>query len=289
MKTKRERMDQTSHTTPLVSVCIPTYNASATIVDTLQAVRNQTYQNLEVIICDNQSTDQTVALIQSFPDPRIKLYVNEKNFGMLGNFNIVLSKAKGTYVKLLCADDYITFDCIEKEVSVFLEHADENLVMVTAAKYVIDEKGKQLFIKRFPGKEGLYDGVKTLKKTFRHGTNIFGEPGAVLFANEAVKQAGLIQLPEVLTYVVDIQLYAQILKQGNLFVLREPLFSFRITNQSYTAKSKWEPARVFNQLRKKYTKEHYIDFSFTDKFLAFVMSWILSVARTMIFKLTNKK
>jgi hypothetical protein len=59
-----------------------------------------------------------------------------------------------------------------------------------------------------------------------------------LFLNEAVQKAGKINIPIELTYVVDLQLYSQILIQGNLFVLKEPLFSFRVTKNSYTANSK---------------------------------------------------
>ena len=82
---------------PLVSVCIPTYNASATILDTLSCVIiNQTYTNLEIIICDNCSNDDTVSLIENVSDHRIKLSVNPENFGMVGNFNIVLSKTSGS-------------------------------------------------------------------------------------------------------------------------------------------------------------------------------------------------
>ena len=274
---------------PLVSVCIPTYNASATIIETLNCVINQTYNHIEIIVCDNQSTDCTVELIKKISDDRIQLHINTENVGMLENFNIVLSKAKGKYVKLLCSDDRISSDCIEKQVNIFQNESYKDIVMVSVEKLVIDEKGRQLFIKRFPGKGGCYGGEKAIRKSFRFGTNIFGEPGSVLFLNEAVQKAGKINIPVELTYVVDLQLYAQILKQGNLFVLKEPLFSFRVTKNSYTAKSKWEPAIVFNRLRKKYSQEKFFDFSCIDKILAFVMSWILCVVRNMIFKLTNKK
>lgn len=274
---------------PLVSVCIPTYNASATIIETLNCVINQTYKHIEIIVCDNQSTDCTVELIKKIPDDRIQLYINTENYGMLENFNIVLNKAKGKYVKLLCSDDRISIDCIEKQVNIFQCKCYKDIVMVSAEKFVIDEKGKQLFIKHFPGKGGFFHGENAIRKSFRFGTNIFGEPGSVLFLNEAIQKAGKINIPIELTYVVDLQLYAQILKQGNLYVLKEPLFSFRVTKNSYTAKSKWEPAIVFNQLRKKYTREKFIYFSFIDKILAFLMSWVLCVLRNIIFKLTNKK
>ncbi|HPZ03004.1 MAG TPA: glycosyltransferase family 2 protein [Bacteroidales bacterium] len=277
------------HTLPLVSVCIPTYNAENSIVNTLNSVINQTYQHLEIIVCDNQSTDNTVELVRTIEDDRIQLSVNSENFGMVGNFNIVLSKANGVFVKLLCADDVIETDCIEKQVNVFLDNPNSNIVMVTAEKFVISSKGKCLFIKRFPGKAGIYQGENVIRKSFRYGTNIFGEPGVALFLNDAIRKAGPIDIPLALTYVVDLQLYAQVLKHGNLFVIKEPLFSFRVSSTSFTASSKWNPPKVFNRLRKKYTKENFIHFTFIDKILSFVMAWILSVVRNLIFKFSSKK
>lgn len=282
-------IEKEKHTLPLISVCIPTYNAKDSIINTLNSVINQTYKHLEIIICDNQSTDNTVELIQTIEDKRIQLSVNSENFGMVGNFNIVLSKANGVFVKLLCADDVIEADCIEKQVNAFLDNPNSNIVMVTAEKYVINDKGKCMFIKRFPGKAGIYQGENAIRKSFRHGTNIFGEPGVVLFLNDAIRKAGPIDISPALTYVVDLQLYTQVLKLGNLFVIKEPLFSFRVSATSFTASSKWNPPKIFNRLRKKYTKEKFIRFTFIDKILAFIMAWILSIARNLIFKFTNKK
>ncbi len=282
-------IDKATYNTPLVSVCIPTYNAKDSIINTLNSVINQTYKHLEIIICDNQSTDNTVEHIKTIKDSRIQLNINSENFGMIGNFNIVLSKANGIYVKLLCADDIIEPDCIEKQVKVFLNNPTNNIVMVTAEKYVIDSKGKRMFVKRFPGKAGIYQGENVIRKSFRYGTNIFGEPGIALFLNDSIRKAGPINIPPALSYVVDLQLYSQILKIGNLFVIKQPLFSFRISSTSFTASSKWEAPKVFNQLRKKYTKENFIQFTLIDQALAFIMSWILSIARNLIFKFTNKK
>ena len=75
---------------PLVSVCIPAYNNADTITETIQSVLTQTYQNLELIVVDDQSTDDTYQVVETFAkqaeDDRLHLYQNEKNLGMAGNF-----------------------------------------------------------------------------------------------------------------------------------------------------------------------------------------------------------
>ena len=86
------------------------------IASTLESVLQQTYRHLEIVITDNDSTDGTVAQIRKFTDPRIRLIQNEANLGLGANWNKALSCATGTYVKLLCADDLIYPDCLQRQV-----------------------------------------------------------------------------------------------------------------------------------------------------------------------------
>ena len=113
---------------PLVSVCIPCYNAQNTIERTIWSVLKQTYSNIEIIISDNASTDKTVEVVRQIEDERVRIFINETNLGMAKNFQAALSRASGKYIKCLCADDIITPDCIEKQVNVFLQHPSDNIV-----------------------------------------------------------------------------------------------------------------------------------------------------------------
>ena len=85
---------------PLVSVCIPAYNNADTILETIQSVLTQTYQNLESIVVDDRSTDDTYQVVKTFAkqagDDRLHLYQNEKNLGMAGNWNHCMELCKGT-------------------------------------------------------------------------------------------------------------------------------------------------------------------------------------------------
>ena len=92
---------------PLVSVCIPAYNNAAYIKETIDSILSQTYENLELVICDDNSKDNTAKVIEGIKDERIKFYKNEKNLGMSGNWNHCLSKCSGEFIKLICADDML--------------------------------------------------------------------------------------------------------------------------------------------------------------------------------------
>ena len=120
---------------PLVSVCIPAYNNAAYIKETIDSILKQTWKNLELVICDDKSKDNTIEVIESIKDDRIRLCKNEKNLGMSGNWNKCLHECKGEFIKLICADDMLRKDAIEKEVRALIEHP----------KAVLAESDTQLF------------------------------------------------------------------------------------------------------------------------------------------------
>lgn len=99
---------------PLVTIGIPTYNrADDFLRDAVQSALDQTYPNIEVIISDNCSSDDTENVIKSFKDPRIRYIRHNVNIGANNNFNYCLKQAKGTYFLLLHSDDMIDRDFIE--------------------------------------------------------------------------------------------------------------------------------------------------------------------------------
>lgn len=127
----------------LVSVGIMTYNQEGYIQDTLRSVINQDYDNLELIILDDHSTDATVAKIQEMAKElearftRIKVMVNENNTGnMSKNSNILLNEYRGKYYKILGGDDMLTTNSCSKS----MEYAKKNKIdVIFSDMYVVDE------------------------------------------------------------------------------------------------------------------------------------------------------
>ena len=70
---------------PLVSICIPSYNGEKWIREAIDSALAQTYKPLEIVIVDDASTDNTLEIIQSYRDPRIRIEVNKKNLGQNKN------------------------------------------------------------------------------------------------------------------------------------------------------------------------------------------------------------
>jgi glycosyltransferase involved in cell wall biosynthesis len=124
---------------PKVSVCIPNYNYDRFIGQAIQSVLDQTFADFELIIVDDCSTDNSVPVIKSFSDERVKFYQNEKNIGRVKNINKCLSLASGEYVTLLPSDDIYLPTSLEKRVEILDSNPAVGLVYSSAG--VIDEDG----------------------------------------------------------------------------------------------------------------------------------------------------
>lgn len=133
----------------LVSVCIPTYNRAKYIGATIQSALNSTYSNLEIIVSDNASTDNTAEIVKGFADPRIRFYRNEHNLGPIKNWNLAIQRSSGDLVGLLFSDDlygpfWLTF-------AVHVLQKYPHIGWVATAFCVIDDQDQVIeVVKRFP-------------------------------------------------------------------------------------------------------------------------------------------
>jgi glycosyltransferase involved in cell wall biosynthesis len=98
-------MSATVNPSPLVSVVIPTYNRTAYLRLALKSAVEQSYRNLEIIVCDNASPEDPSAVIAEFNDPRIRLHRNQRNLGPTPNTLLGVGMATGDYVAILGDDD----------------------------------------------------------------------------------------------------------------------------------------------------------------------------------------
>ena len=89
----------------MISIAMTTYNGEKYLREQLDSILNQTYKDFELIICDDCSTDSTVQIIKSYIDPRIKLFINEKNLGFKKNFEKAIKLCTGEYIALSDQDD----------------------------------------------------------------------------------------------------------------------------------------------------------------------------------------
>lgn len=127
---------------PLISVCIPVYNGANYIERALGCMRDQTFDDYEVIVTDNCSTDNTQEIVERWAkdDGRIRYVKNETNIGAAENYNKGFHLARGKYLKWLAHDDEITPNFLEKTLEVLEEYPDA--VLAFCPSDIIDGEGK---------------------------------------------------------------------------------------------------------------------------------------------------
>lgn len=124
---------------PLVTIGIPTYNrADGFLSSCLASALNQTYQNIEIIVSDNCSTDDTGSLMQNYTDERLRYIRHPDNIGAVNNFNFCLREAKGSYFLLLHDDDLIDDDFVECCIKA---SAGNDYGVIRTGTRIIDEAG----------------------------------------------------------------------------------------------------------------------------------------------------
>jgi glycosyltransferase involved in cell wall biosynthesis len=104
---------------PLVSVILPVYNAAEFIKDSVFSILNQTYRNIELIVINDGSTDNSVEIIQSFNDKRIKIISHKSNKGIVDSINEGIEYSNGQYIARMDADDICHFNRIHLQVLYF--------------------------------------------------------------------------------------------------------------------------------------------------------------------------
>ena len=130
-------------TNPLVSIGIPTYKrANSYLKHALRSAINQTYKNIEIIVSDNCSPDNTESVVKEFNDPRIRYYRQKENIGSLNNCNFCLEQSRGKYFLMLYDDDVIDDDFISTCMDAVTYHSEPGIILTGARE--IDSEGNIL-------------------------------------------------------------------------------------------------------------------------------------------------
>lgn len=130
---------------PLVSVAVVTYNSSKTVLETLDSIAGQTYQNLELIVSDDCSTDNTVEICRKWMEAhkerfvRTELLTVEKNTGVSANMNRADDACQGEWVKEIAGDDVLMQNCIEIYMDFVKEHPGAVVVFANVEFFGGDE------------------------------------------------------------------------------------------------------------------------------------------------------
>ena len=214
-----------------VSVCVPTHNSSQYIRACLDSVLGQTYGDFELVVSDDASIDNTCEIVRSYVDRRIRLLRLDRPMGMAFNFNHAAAQARGKFVKILCHDDLIDPDCLQKQVSMLEDHP--SLSMVTSALRYVDGGGRELRLSEWSPRRTIFSTADAVAGAIVHG-NVLGPPSATLIRRQYLLKAG--PFSEDFPLLMDMHLWFRLMALGPVGYLREPLSSFRLHPEATTEK-----------------------------------------------------
>ncbi|MDD5454559.1 MAG: glycosyltransferase [Candidatus Ratteibacteria bacterium] len=207
---------------PLVSVIIPTYNRALILNETIQSVLQQTHRELEIIVVDDGSTDNTGRLIEKINDKRL-FYLYKENRGLASARNEGIKKSKGEYIAFLDSDDRWLPSKIEKQIEVFKNSRLKPGVVYCGVRY-IDENGAKIREEKLPA----YRGNIFLELLGSRRNAVLGAGSTILVKKECFKECGL--LNENLSYRIDLEMLIRIAKKFAFDYAAEVLSEIRIHN-----------------------------------------------------------
>lgn len=200
---------------PLVSVCMPAFNAEKYIGEAIESVLKQTYQNIELIIADDGSEDGTLSIVEGkFRDDRMVL-CKQENKGAAAARNLAFRHSKGVFIKFLDADDLISVNAIENQVNAALPHPGA-LISGKWGRFYHDDL---LTFKLCP--ESCWknmDPVSWLLESWITGESMT-QPGIFLIPRSIIEKAGL--WDEKLSLIDDMDFFTRVILEAQK-VIFEP-------------------------------------------------------------------
>jgi glycosyltransferase involved in cell wall biosynthesis len=238
---------------PRVSICLPVYNGGAWIEQAIASACAQTFEDFELIVCDDASTDDTLVRVAAFDDSRIRVVRSDRNRGQALNANRCIELARGPLVKFLHADDVLYCESLEAMVPIFDEFPRVGLVF-SPRDVLLDEPGEEESRSWYERYHTLHaplgdlarvtSGRRIFRRWLEIGVhdNLIGEPSVVLVRRECFQRLG--SFDPRLHVSSDIEMWLRIVREYDVGFLPEPLCAYRhhaasVTGAAARTSSSW--------------------------------------------------
>lgn len=209
-----------------VSVVIPCYNRVQYVSEAIDSVLDQTYENLELIVVDDGSTDQSLAVLEGYRD-RLKIlrHAGGENRGQSASINLGIAHSDGEYLAVLDSDDYWALDKLEKQVAVF--EADPEVGLVYGNARIVDDYGKLLYLRYADDHEERNEIGSVLANCY------FSVPSNSLIRREVLGRVGTFD--EGLRAAQDHDMAIRIAEATKLAYIPDVMFHYRRHENSISA------------------------------------------------------
>jgi len=213
---------------PKVSICIPTHNSARYLPQAIESVLKQEFIDYELVILDNASTDNTPALCSGYTDSRVRYLRFEELTNQAGNFNRCLKEARGQYLMLLHADDFLLPGFLADRVS-RLDN-DPNTGFVFGAVRIVDAEGEAVSTKSQWNEDRRFRPGELLDHLL---LGCIVSPPSMLVRKSCADEAGPFRMD--LTWGHDWDWAIRLAEKGAVRYASEPLAAYRVHDDSGTA------------------------------------------------------
>lgn len=215
----------------LVSILIPTYNRPVLFEETLRSALAQTYPQVEILVNDNSTNEDTALLMKKYEgDPRVHYFRNREAKCKADNFRPFEQQARGEYLQWCMDDDILLPDKLSIMVQVLRDN--DEVTLVSSQRAFIDEKGQQILA----GCQTVlsrdvpwccYKGREAGRFMLANCSNFIGEPSAVLFRRQDLVNHYWEAECHGYKTISDVAMWLELLEKGDLVLFREPLSCYR--------------------------------------------------------------
>lgn len=221
---------------PLISVIVPSYNQSKFIGQTIDSILNQSYKNVEILVIDGLSTDNTVEVLKKYEEKIF--WISEKDNGQTDAINKGIKLAKGEIITYLNSDDYYLENTLQITVKKFNEN--NGFLWLSGNYIIVDENGTEI--------QSLIAKYKTFLRKFLSFNlllilNPINQPSTFL-TKKLIDKVGFFNVD--LRYTMDYEYWLRAIKENRPLIVTNKLSAFRIHGQS----------KGGSQFEKQFTEEY---------------------------------
>ena len=215
-----------------VSVLIPTNNSELYLPECLDSVVTQDFDEMEILISDDSSTDGTLKVIEAYAarDARIRWWQNPRNLGFVANHNFCLRQARGKYVKFVHADDKLLSASAIRKLATALDD-NPSAILAGCQPHLTGGRLKPAILSKH---SSLQDGRRMIVLCLEQNGNVIGQPVLTLFHRRAAQRG----FDDRFIGHLDFEMWFHLLEQGDFFYLAETLATWRVHEMQQTATHK---------------------------------------------------
>lgn len=219
---------------PLVSFLVATYNRAGLVQQCVRSILEQTYENIEIIVIDDASTDGTESLLRNEFGEKIKYLCNNINRGVAYSRNLALDYARGEYIGLLDSDDLL-LDKGHVETAIGIFESGQQIAVFTSDAYCLDLRGNRIYGKTFfetvidHRDIELVSGVKDFEYIFCHGVHSCG----AIFRKDIIEAIGFLNTAYKIDWDEDFFLRASACGE-KIYYHNKPTVGYRIHSNNFS-------------------------------------------------------